>query len=92
MLPKSKIEAQLNDEIVRLLATLEGQTDTAKYQATVDQIAKLHKLKTEEGLKLPSLDNVLIVSANLLGILWLTTIERERPIVSKAINFVLKPR
>lgn len=92
MLPKTNIEVKLNEEIERQLEKLKTETDPAKYQAIVDQIAKLHKMKTEESLNLPSLDTLLVVSANLAGILLITTLERDRPIVSKAINLLLKPR
>lgn len=93
MLPKSKIEAQLNAEIVRTLEKMADlKPESEEYGDAVDRVAKLHKLKSEEQIKLPSLDTALAVAANLLGILWITTYEKERPLTSKAISFVLKPR
>jgi hypothetical protein len=89
MLPKSIIETKLDEEITALLNKLKETTkDSKEYDALVDRIAKLHKLKTEEGLKLPSLDTVLIVGANIFGILWLTRYEREHVVTSKALGFV----
>lgn len=94
MLIKSTIESKLDEEILIALAELEKHRDSPeKTAATVERISKLHKLKTEESLKLPSLDTVLIVGANIFGILWLTRYEsRDEIITSKALGFVMKPR
>jgi hypothetical protein len=108
MLPKSSIESKLDTEIISLLDKLKETTkDSKDYNDIVDRLVKLHKLKTEEhnqliednqfimpyGLKPPSLDTVLIVSANVFGILWLTRFERENVITSRAaLGFVMKPR
>ena len=51
-----------------------------------------HKLKPEERFKQISPDTVLVVAANIFGILWLTRYERENVINSKALGFVMKPR
>jgi hypothetical protein len=93
LLPKSQIEAKLDDQIVRALdemANLDPKSE--EYGTAVDRVSKLHKLKSEEKTKLPSTDTLLMVGANLIGIWWMTTYERERPLTSKAISFVLKPR
>jgi hypothetical protein len=90
---KSSIETKLDEEIIAALNTLETvRDDPEKYSAIVDRITKLHKLKSEERLKLPSLDTALVVGANIFGILWLTRYEREHVISSKALGFVMKPR
>jgi hypothetical protein len=90
---KSSIETKLDEEIIAALNTLETvRDDPEKYAAIVDRITKLHKLKSEERLKLPSLDTALVVGANIFGILWLTRYEREHVISSKALGFVMKPR
>jgi hypothetical protein len=93
MLIKSNIESKLDEEIISALERLDRlEADSEEYGAVVERITKLHKLKTEERLKLPSLDTVLIVGANIFGILWLTRYERENVITSKALGFVMKPR
>lgn len=90
---KSRIETKLDEEIISLLEALEPQTKTSEeYGTIVDRMSKLHKLKSEERLKLPSLDTAMIVGANIFGILWLTRYERENVIASKALGFVMKPR
>ena len=66
----------------------------------VEQTAKLQKQEQELAAeqrfgfsKQISPDTVLIVAANIFGILWLARYERENVIRSKsALGFVLKPR
>jgi len=92
-LPRNQIQSKLDDEILRSLdklTTLDARSE--EYAAIVERLTKLHKLKTEERLQLPSLDTALIVGANIFGILWLTRYERENVINSKALGFVMKPR
>jgi hypothetical protein len=93
MFAKSQIEIELEAEIISALKELKSHESTSEeYGTVVDRIAKLHKLKSEEKLKLPSLDTALVVGANIFGILWLTRYERENVISSKALGFVMKPR
>lgn len=106
MFAKTVIEAKLDEEIITELAKLEHLQDPEKYDAVVDRIVKLHSLKADENelkneefklqqdsrLKLPSLDTVLFVGANLFGILWLTRYEKEHVLNSKALGFVMRPR
>lgn len=94
MLIKSPIETKLDKELMYLLEKLERlQGSTEEYDATVERLTKLYELKSKEKLKLPSLDTVLIVSANVFGILWLTRFEKENVIRSKsALSFIMKPR
>lgn len=60
--------------------------------ATLSRETAEHKAATESRIKPPSLDNVLIVSANLFGIFWLTRYEKEHALSSKALGFVMRPR
>lgn len=66
------------------------KTEEASNQLKIAET--LHKFETDTRIKPPSLDNVLVVAANLLGILWLTRYEREHVLSSKALGFVMKPR
>jgi len=87
------IVAKLDEEINAQLEQLDqNRSDPAKYDAIVERIAKLQKMKSEEKLPLPNLDTALIVGANLFGIIWLTAVERETPITSKAIGFIMRTR
>ncbi|MEO7397379.1 MAG: hypothetical protein ABIW84_02340 [Ilumatobacteraceae bacterium] len=93
MLPKSPIRTKLDEEILSALEELDNHDSTSeKYGIVVDRVSKLHKLKSEERLQLPSLDTVLIVAVNIFGILRITRYERENVITSKALGFSIKPR
>ncbi len=91
---KSQIDSKLDQEIISALKELgEHESTSEEYGLVVDRIAKLEKLKSDSGLKPPSMDTVLIVGANIFSVLWLTRFERENVIPSKsALGFVMKPR
>lgn len=91
MFAKFQIDSALNQEILVALEDLEGLRDEPeKYDAAMNRISQLQKLKPERATRPLSLDSVVIAGANLLGILWLTSYERERPITSKALSFVMR--
>jgi hypothetical protein len=95
MFIKSQTDSKLDAEIDAALDELRSsRDDETKYAAALERVSKLQKLKPEDRrLKPPSLDTVLIVGANVFGILWLARYERENVIKSpKALGFVLKPR
>lgn len=94
MFAKNSIESKLDQQIMSALNELDQHTsNTEEYGAIVDRIAKLQKLKSERGLKPPSMDTVLVVGANIFGILWLARYERENVIKARsALGFVMKPR
>lgn len=92
MFIKSQTGTQLDAEIQSALEELKIHDKTSeKYGDLVDHIAKLHKLKTEERFKLISPDTVLVVAANIFGILWITRYEREHAITTKSLGFILRP-
>lgn len=92
MFRRRQIEVKIDEEINFLLDKLGTLREKSQeYDATTDRIAALNKLKSE-GFRLPSLDTVLIVGANIFGIIWLTRFEKEEVIPSKsAFNLMLKP-
>jgi hypothetical protein len=94
MFAKSDIETKLDAEINSALEELANKDKMSEeYGALVERIAKLHKLKTEERPKRISPDTALIVAANILGILVLTTFESSNVIKARsALGFVMKPR
>lgn len=87
------IQAKLDAEIIASLEKLETvRENSEEYAALVERITKLDKLKSE-GLRPPSLDTVLIVGANIFGILWLARYEREEVIKApNAFRMVMRPR
>ena len=94
MLPKSETETKLDGQIIRTLDKMaELDVHSEEYNACLERLSKLHKLKSEEEFKLPSMDTMLAVGANIFGILWLARYERENVIKApKAFGLVLKPR
>lgn len=92
MFSKSPLEVKLDAEIQAALKELENHKKTSEeYGTIVKHIATLHKLKTESETpryKQISPDTVLIVVANIFGILLLTRFERENVITGKALGFV----
>lgn len=87
-----------NDQIVdrEITASLEEleqlRGEPEKYNAIVERIGRLQKMKSHKGLTLPSPDTMLIVSANIFGILWLARFERENVIKApNAFRNVMKP-
>jgi len=107
MFIKSETETKLDAEILSALSKLENlEPKSEEYGTIVDHIAQLHKLKTEETgttikihemetknrFKQISPDTVLIVAANIFGILWVTRYEKTDVINTKALGFGLKPR
>lgn len=66
---------------------------TEENDVSINNIIKMQEMETHDPRFKPvSLDTVLVVAANIFGILWLTNYERENVITSKALGFVLKPR
>lgn len=95
MFTKSQNDSALDQEIAFALEELKTlRDDPEKYVAVVDRITKLENLKPPKwGLKPPTSDMMLIIGANIFGILWLTRFERENVIPSRsALNFVMKPK
>jgi len=63
-----------------------------EYVRTMDAAIKLSKLREEEKPKHVSKDTLLIVGANLLGIILIINHEYAHPVMSRAMGLLLKPR
>lgn len=96
MFIKTQTESKLDEEINSILDKLkETEKDSEDYAKLLERLSKLHKLKTEEAPrpKRISPDTVLIVAANIFGILWLARFEKTEVIKApNAMRNVLKPR
>lgn len=97
MFTKSKTESKLDAEINVLLAKLSEMEDKSsdEYSAMLERVSKLHKLKTEESPRPRPIspDTILVVAANIAGILWLARYEKEHVIKApKAFGLVMKPQ
>lgn len=91
MFTKSSTDTALDREIEAALKKLESlRNDPEKYNAELERISKLDGLKSPIRLKPPSSDMMLMVTANIFGIIWMTRYEREHTITSKALGFVFR--
>lgn len=93
MFTKNQNDEIVDSEITASLKELESlRGEPEKYNAIVERIGRLQKMKTQSGLSLPSPDTMLIVGANIFGILWLARFERENVIKApNAFRNVMKP-
>ncbi len=81
---------QLIDEVQ--LAMRDLPPDTEDFKLALGRLKELHKLKDASRSPRVSPDTVLIVCANLLGIVIITQHEKLDVITSKATGFVQKLR
>lgn len=65
---------------------------TEEYREALEALVKLHKLKEDERPKPVSKDTMVIVGANLLGIIMIISHEHVHAVTSKAIGLLLRPR
>jgi hypothetical protein len=87
-------ESTLLERILdRTLRNLDGhEIGSTEYQKTLEAAIKLHRMKEEEKTKSVSKDTLLVVAANLLGIILIIKHEDVNVISSRAMNLILKPR
>ena len=62
------------------------------YVRTLDVVIKLYGLKDKEKPSPVSRDTLVVVGANLLGIVMIINHEYAHPIMSRAMNVLLSPR
>lgn len=91
---KSKANNEgLDDAIASVLSDLDGFTsETEEYAASVDRLVKLYAIREANQPKKISPDTLVIVAANLLGIMIIVNHERMNVITSKALAFLPKLR
>ena len=90
-LKKQKKLSGLDDAINDVLSELKGFTsDSEEYAAMVDQLVKLHAMKECEKPQNVSMDTLMIVAGNLLGIAMILSYERTNVITTKAVHFLLR--
>lgn len=78
------------DDLISELEHLEG--NDPQYAAIVDQMTKLHKLKTEESSKPVDPNQLIAIGGQLFGILMIIHHERVNVITSKALTYIPKLR
>lgn len=89
MFKKSEIDVKIDEEILRVLAAMEQDTNknTKEYASMVDQITKLNELRTKEKI---SKETWATIGANLGGIVAILFHERAHVITSKAFTLLKK--
>jgi hypothetical protein len=86
---ESSEKTELEKAISELLSEMAGaQGDSPEYAAMVDQLVKLHAMKTEERRPRISPDTLATIAANLGGILIIVGHERAHIVTSKALGFI----
>lgn len=81
----------LEKAIDRVLTEMDNETvESETYAAMVDQLIKLHAMKTTESRPRISPDTWATITANLAGILVIVGHERTHIVTSKALGFVKK--
>lgn len=79
----------MDEEIARLTAKLSTMQPLSEdYSKTVDLITKLTKARAEKNERAISMDTILTVGANILGMLLVLNYERLNVITSRAITMV----
>jgi hypothetical protein len=86
---RSTLEYQLARAIRDLDNHVIGSRD---YLLTMEQVVKLHRMVEEEKSPPISKDTLVIVGANLLGIILIIKHEVVEVISARALNLILKPR
>lgn len=94
MFKKLRHDYALDREIDVALAELETvRSNPEKHSAITDRIVRLQKLQTRKGLQPPTMDTVLIVGANIFGVLYLAQFEQEHVIKAReAFRFMIRPK
>lgn len=90
--PTPKVET--DDVIDKLLAeAMKAEPGSEKFTTLVDQLEKLHKIKSiEKDNRSSKFESLLPVFGNLAGILAILNFERSHVVTSKALSFVMKSR
>lgn len=91
MFQKPPSDAGLEKAIERVLHCMtEVEPDSDEYATLVEQLVKLHTLKTNTAKTGVSKDTLITVGANLVGVLLLLNYERTHIVTSKALSLVTK--
>lgn len=90
---RRKKESVIDEPIEVILTRMNAALpDSPEYAKMVVQLERLVRLKNEEKKSGVSPDTVLIVVGNLVGILIIVGYEQGHVMVSKAKDYILRPR
>lgn len=89
----SRDDDDLDKEIRRVISDMsDTDSNTDEYKAMATNLRILMETREGQQSRRVSPDTVLIVAANLIGILAVLEFEDNHVITRKALSFVLKPR
>lgn len=86
---KSRLDQEIEDVLVILSGLKKSSVD---YAATLEHLECLYKMKAMNAERCIKPDTILLVAANLAGILLILKYEKLDAITSKAIGFVSRGR
>lgn len=85
--------SKLDEPIDAVLSSMKTfGPDDAEYPPLLAHLEKLTTLKASLRRPRVSLDTVMLVTGNLLGILIIVAYEQKHVMTSKGLNFVMKPK
>lgn len=86
-------ESILDEPIDKILIEMKTYSpDTKEYQAAIEHLDRLMKLKAEERKFKISWDTVAIVAGGLLQVLVIVAYEQKHVMTSKGLGFVIKAK
>jgi hypothetical protein len=91
---KDNNSLELDEQISRVLSRMQYlEPDSEEYGSTLLRLDKLYSMKNSNSSNNRiSADTMLIVGANLLGIILILGYERAHVVTSKALGFVVKSK
>jgi hypothetical protein len=94
MFARQKINSTLDAEIIAALTELEKNRDNPEeYAKTLDRVGQLDKLKPRSEREQINWNTVVIVAANIFGILYLARWEPEHYVKApNAFKFIIRPK
>jgi hypothetical protein len=84
---QSKLDLAIDVLLGEMLDPGYAADDWAKM---IEQLTKLYKLKEQDSRSRPSADTLLIVGANIVGIILIIGHERASIITTKALGFIMR--
>lgn len=91
--PQKESKPNFQTELDRALADLSKlPIESQQYETAVKNIQILCTARAQKANDVPSMDAILTVGANILGILMVLNYEKANIVTTKAIGFIMKGR
>lgn len=91
--PPKENKVNFQTEIDRALASLhELPIESEEYAKAIKNIEVLCAARAQKANDAPSMDTLLTIGANILGILVILNYEQAHILTSKAVSFIIKGR